>query len=108
MWRGGLRMRLGHREVQVQLPKGIVLHLMLRGELQMEKRKLGSAGPEVPVICLGGDVYGLTVAEAEAFRQLDAALDAGLNFIDTADVYSRWAPGPKGGEPTPLPGEWLA
>lgn len=74
----------------------------------MEKRKLGSAGPEVPVICLGGNVYGWTVAEAEAFRQLDAALDAGLNFIDTADVYSRWVPGHKGGESETIIGNWLA
>jgi aryl-alcohol dehydrogenase-like predicted oxidoreductase len=85
-----------------------VLHLMLRGESQMEKRKLGSAGPEVPVICLGGNVYGWTVAEAEAFRQLDAALDAGLNFVDTADVYSRWVPGHKGGESETIIGKWLA
>jgi aryl-alcohol dehydrogenase-like predicted oxidoreductase len=74
----------------------------------MEKRKLGSAGPEVPVICLGGNVYGWTVAEAEAFRQLDAALDAGLNFVDTADVYSRWVPGHKGGESETIIGKWLA
>ena len=74
----------------------------------MEKRKLGSAGPEVPVICLGGNVYGWTLPEAETFRQLDAALDAGLNFVDTADVYSRWVPGHKGGESETIIGKWFA
>jgi aryl-alcohol dehydrogenase-like predicted oxidoreductase len=59
----------------------------------MEKRTLGFAGPEVPVVCLGGNVDGWTLPEADVFRQLDAALDAGLNFVDTADVYSRWVPG---------------
>src|ERR1700757_1121706 len=74
----------------------------------MEQRKLGSAGPEVPVICLGGNVYGWTVDEAESFRQLDAALDVGLNFVDTADVYSRWVPGNNGGESETIIGKWLA
>ena len=74
----------------------------------MEKRKLGFAGPEVPVICLGGNVYGWTLSETEAFRQLDAALDAGLNFVDTADVYSRWVPGNKGGESETIIGKWFA
>ena len=74
----------------------------------MEKRKLGFAGPEVPVICLGGNVYGWTLPEAETFRQLDAALDAGLNFVDTADVYSRWVPGHKGGESETIIGKWFA
>ncbi len=74
----------------------------------MEKRKLGSAGPEVPVICLGGNVFGWTVTEGDGLRLLDAALDAGLNFIDTADVYSRWAPGHKGGESETIIGKWLA
>jgi len=73
----------------------------------MEKRKLGSAGPEVPLICLGGNVYGWTLPEAEAFRQLDAALDAGLNFVDTADVYSRWVPGNNGGESETIIGNWF-
>ncbi len=76
----------------------------------MQKRKLGFAGPEVPVICLGGNVYGWTLPETEAFRQLDTALDAGLNFIvvDTADVYSRWVPGHKGGESETIIGKWFA
>ena len=74
----------------------------------MEKRKLGAGGPEVPAICLGGNVYGWTLTEADAFRQFDAALDLGLNFIDTADVYSRWAPGHKGGESETIIGKWFA
>jgi len=74
----------------------------------MDKRKLGSAGPEVPVICLGGNVFGWTLPESEAFRQLDAALEAGLNFVDTADVYSRWVPGNKGGESETIIGKWFA
>jgi aryl-alcohol dehydrogenase-like predicted oxidoreductase len=74
----------------------------------MQRRKLGSAGPEVPVLCLGGNVYGWTLAEADAFRQLDAAVEAGLNFIDTADVYSRWVPGHQGGESETILGRWFA
>jgi aryl-alcohol dehydrogenase-like predicted oxidoreductase len=74
----------------------------------MEKRRLGNRGPEVPAICLGGNVYGWTLAEADAFRQFDQALDLGLNFIDTADVYSRWAPGHQGGESETIIGKWLA
>jgi aryl-alcohol dehydrogenase-like predicted oxidoreductase len=74
----------------------------------MEKRRLGVDGPEVPVICLGGNVYGWTLPEADAFRQFDQALDLGLNFIDTADVYSRWAPGHQGGESETIIGNWLA
>jgi aryl-alcohol dehydrogenase-like predicted oxidoreductase len=74
----------------------------------MEKRKLGANGPEVPMMCLGGNVYGWTLAEPDAFRQFDQALDLGLNFIDTADVYSRWAPGHSGGESETIIGNWLA
>ena len=74
----------------------------------MQKRKLGSTGLEVPVLCIGGNVYGWTLSEASAFRQLDAAVEAGLNFIDTADVYSRWAPGHKGGESETIIGRWFA
>ena len=74
----------------------------------MQRVKLGKSDLEVPVICLGGNVFGWTVSEADAFRQLDAALEAGLNFIDTADVYSRWMPGHKGGESETILGKWLA
>lgn len=74
----------------------------------MEKRRLGTDGPSVPVICLGGNVYGWTLPEADAFRQFDRALDLGLNFIDTADVYSRWVPGHVGGESETIIGNWLA
>src|ERR1035437_5796255 len=74
----------------------------------MQKRKLGSAGPEVPVLCLGGNVYGWTLSEADAFRQLDAAVEAGMNFIDTADVYSRWIPGHMGGESETILGKWFS
>ena len=74
----------------------------------MQRVKLGKSDLEVPVMCLGGNVYGWTLAEADSFRQLDAALEAGLNFVDTADVYSRWAPGHQGGESETILGKWLA
>jgi aryl-alcohol dehydrogenase-like predicted oxidoreductase len=74
----------------------------------MQRIKLGKSDLNVPVLCLGGNVYGWTLSEAESFRQLDAALEAGLNFIDTADVYSRWAPGHQGGESETILGKWLA
>src|ERR1700744_5006168 len=74
----------------------------------MQKRKLGTAGIEVPVIMLGGNVFGWTVNESDSFRLLDAAYDAGLNFIETADVYSRWIPGHVGGESETILGKWVA
>ena len=74
----------------------------------MQRVKLGKSELQVPVICLGGNVFGWTVSEADSFRQLDAALEAGLNFVDTADVYSRWAPGHQGGESEAILGKWLA
>jgi aryl-alcohol dehydrogenase-like predicted oxidoreductase len=74
----------------------------------MQRVKLGKSDLEVPVLCLGGNVYGWTLPEADSLRQLDAALEAGLNFIDTADVYSRWIPGHAGGESETILGKWLA
>lgn len=74
----------------------------------MQMRRLGAHGPEVPPIVLGGNVYGWTLDEAGTFRQLDRAVDAGLNFIDTADMYSRWVPGHVGGESETIIGNWIA
>jgi aryl-alcohol dehydrogenase-like predicted oxidoreductase len=74
----------------------------------MKTRKLGKTNLQVPPIMLGGNVYGWTISEAESLRQLDRALDAGLNFIDTADVYSRWVPGHTGGESETIVGKWFA
>src|SRR5579863_5207888 len=73
----------------------------------MQKRKLGSTGVEVPAIMLGGNVFGWTVNEVDSLRLLDAAFDKGLTFIDTADVYSKWIPGHVGGESETVIGNWL-
>jgi aryl-alcohol dehydrogenase-like predicted oxidoreductase len=73
----------------------------------MQKRLLGNTGLRVPAIMLGGNVFGWTVDEPTSFRLLDRALDLGFNFIDTADVYSVWAPGHKGGESETILGKWF-
>jgi aryl-alcohol dehydrogenase-like predicted oxidoreductase len=73
----------------------------------MRKRELGKSGIEVPPVVVGGNVFGWTVDRATGFRLLDAMVDAGLNAIDTADVYSAWAPGHTGGESETMIGEWL-
>lgn len=73
----------------------------------MQKRILGQNGPDVPAIALGGNVYGWTLSRQDSFRQLDRAVDAGLTFIDTADVYSRWVAGHQGGESETILGEWF-
>jgi aryl-alcohol dehydrogenase-like predicted oxidoreductase len=74
----------------------------------MQKRQIGRSPLQVPTLCLGGNVFGWTVDDRESFRLLDAALDEGLNFIDTADVYSRWVSGHKGGESETVLGKWFA
>jgi aryl-alcohol dehydrogenase-like predicted oxidoreductase len=73
----------------------------------MKLRKLGNSGLEVSPLAFGGNVFGWTVDEPTSFRLLDAFVAAGFNFIDTADVYSRWAPGNKGGESETILGNWL-
>jgi aryl-alcohol dehydrogenase-like predicted oxidoreductase len=73
----------------------------------MEQRALGKAGFSVAPLCLGGNVFGWTADEAQSFKILDAFVAGGGNFIDTADVYSRWVPGHQGGESETIIGKWL-
>jgi aryl-alcohol dehydrogenase-like predicted oxidoreductase len=74
----------------------------------MKTRKLGNSGLEVagPLV-LGGNVFGWTIDEPMSFKVLDGFAAKGLNFIDTADVYSKWAPGNQGGESETIIGKWL-
>lgn len=73
----------------------------------MKTRKLGGSGLEVSPICLGGNVFGWTADEPTSFSILDEFVGAGFNFVDTADVYSRWIPGHKGGESETVIGNWF-
>ena len=73
----------------------------------MEKRKLGNSGLEVAPLAFGGNVFGWTTDEPTTFALLDAYVDAGFNLIDTADMYSTWVVGHKGGESETILGKWL-
>ena len=73
----------------------------------MQTKKLGRSGLQVAPLMLGGNVFGWTVDAATSFTILDAFVDRGFNFIDTADVYSRWIPGNHGGESESILGQWF-
>jgi len=73
----------------------------------MEKRELGKSGIKVNPVAFGGNVFGWTINEKTSFELLDTFVDSGLDFIDTADVYSAWKPGNKGGESETIIGNWL-
>jgi aryl-alcohol dehydrogenase-like predicted oxidoreductase len=75
--------------------------------MTMEKRRLGRSDLHVAPLCLGGNVFGWTADEATSLTLLDAFIAAGFNFIDTADVYSKWATGHHGGESEIVIGDWL-
>ncbi|WP_138465758.1 aldo/keto reductase [Poseidonocella sp. HB161398] len=74
----------------------------------MQKKTLGRTGMEIAPIVFGGNVLGWTADEAESFRVLDAFVDHGFDAIDTADVYSAWVEGHKGGESETVLGRWFA
>jgi aryl-alcohol dehydrogenase-like predicted oxidoreductase len=73
----------------------------------MEMRKLGKSGLAIAPLMFGGNVFGWTTDEAMSMKLLDGFVGAGLNAIDTADVYSKWVPGNKGGESEAIIGKWL-
>ncbi|WP_406823506.1 aldo/keto reductase [Pedobacter sp. KACC 23697] len=73
----------------------------------MEKRTLGKTDLSIAPIVFGGNVFGWTIDEKKSFEILDEFVENGFNFIDTADVYSRWAPGNSGGESETIIGNWL-
>lgn len=73
----------------------------------MEYRILGPTGLDVSVICLGTMQFKWTTDEAASYAVLDAFFEAGGNFIDTADIYSNWAPGLSGGEAESVIGNWM-
>jgi aryl-alcohol dehydrogenase-like predicted oxidoreductase len=73
----------------------------------MEKRSIGRSDLMVAPLGLGGNVFGWSADEKASFAVLDAFVDAGFNFIDTADVYSAWVPGNQGGESETVIGKWM-
>jgi aryl-alcohol dehydrogenase-like predicted oxidoreductase len=73
----------------------------------VEPRTMGRTGLFVAPICLGGNVFGWTIDEPTSFKVLDAYVAGGGDFIDSADVYARWAPGNDGGESETVLGNWL-
>ena len=73
----------------------------------MQLRRLGRTDLNVPPLVFGGNVFGWTIDKATSFALLDRMAQAGLTALDTADVYSRWAPGNNGGESETIIGEWL-
>jgi aryl-alcohol dehydrogenase-like predicted oxidoreductase len=73
----------------------------------MNKRQLGRSELHVAPLAFGGNVFGWSVDEATSFALLDVFVGAGFDLVDTADTYSRWAPGHSGGESETVIGRWL-
>lgn len=73
----------------------------------MEKRELGKSGIQVLPLCFGGNVFGWTIDEKTSFELLDAFVDHGFDFVDTADVYARWAHDGIGGQSETIIGNWI-
>src|SRR5690606_2345909 len=78
------------------------------GALLMKKRTLGRSGIEISPLAFGGNVLGWTADQALSFKLLDRFVERGFNTIDSADLYSAWAPGLKGGESETVLGACLA
>jgi aryl-alcohol dehydrogenase-like predicted oxidoreductase len=74
----------------------------------MTKRTLGRSGISIAPLALGGNVFGWTIDEKVSFKVLDAFVDFGFDLVDTANMYSAWVPGHKGGESETIIGNWFA
>src|SRR5579871_151964 len=72
-----------------------------------QKRRIGNSDLETLPLIFGGNVFGWTADEKRSFELLDAFVEKGFDCIDTADSYSRWAPGNKGGESETIIGNWM-
>src|SRR3954469_11892351 len=81
--------------------------MMISNDTIMEKRQLGKSNITVAPLTFGGNVFGWTIDQKTSFVLLDAFVHAGFNLIDTADVYSRWKPGNKGGESETIIDNWV-
>ncbi len=73
----------------------------------MEYRRLGRTGLKVSELCLGTMTFRWTSDEESSLQVLNCAWDSGINFIDTADVYSKWAEGNPGGVAEEIIGRWM-
>jgi aryl-alcohol dehydrogenase-like predicted oxidoreductase len=89
-------------------PRWPALLFLIRWKTPMQFRPLGRSGLQVSPITFGGNVFGWSADEAASHQLLDAWVGAGMNFVDTADVYSRWLPGHSGGESESIIGRWFA
>lgn len=84
-----------------------LIRLLSQKKREMEKRRLGNSDLQVAPLAFGGNVFGWTIDENTSHKILDGFAGAGFNLIDTADSYSNWAPGNKGGESEIIIGNWL-
>ena len=75
--------------------------------MKITTRPLGDSGIQVGPLCFGGNVFGWTADEPMSGKLLDGFVAVGFNFIDTADMYSRWLPGNTGGESETIIGNWM-
>ena len=76
-------------------------------QAEVKRRKIGNTQLEVAPLAFGGNVFGWTIDEPTSFELLDGFVDAGLNLVDTADVYSAWKEGNVGGESETIIGKWF-
>ena len=75
--------------------------------MSLQKKPLGKSGLEIAPLVFGGNVFGWTADDNRSFQLLDRFVEQGFSAIDTADVYSAWAPGLEGGESEAVIGRWL-